>query len=252
MLHFLSNLHHAIVAFFSQAFAPGRIGVTLAIIALIVSIVNAVTGISNFVLSRFRLIKVRQIRAYASVDVENPRGAEYFEVDVLSYGAAVWDISVEVNITVPLKKKFAKPGFMGAYTLELGVAGEKPNPLNGGQGVTFQMKRARGNQQLRDFCMGTDFGPYFDEIAPAIPRRNICLCVYSGREKKTRKLLKRIRSRRFHWAIDCHMRGVFKVRPSWWRRTWGKVGIWWTRRQSGKFQNWMKAAGAKDPDNKAK
>jgi len=238
MHNFFSTTHHAVVAFFSWAFAQGRMGVSLTIIALIVSI-------SGFVLSRFRLIKVRQIRAYGRIGVSDPQGSEYFEVSVLSFGAPVWDISAEVTITVPLKKKFMSPGFTRTYTLELGPTEENTNPLNSGQGITFQMKHPQGRQRVGGVDRGVGgFGVYFDEIAPAIPRRNICLCVYSGRGEKTRKLLKRIRSRHFHWELDCYLGHVFKVQPSWWRRILVRTEIWWMRRQSQKFQNWMKTAGS--------
>src|SRR5271167_1230780 len=80
------NLQRDRGCFFAD-FSTGHISITLAVIALVVSCINAVTGITNFVLNRVRLLKVRDIRAYSLQD-----GSRHFEVDILSYGAGVWDL----------------------------------------------------------------------------------------------------------------------------------------------------------------
>lgn len=228
----------------SWAFARERIGITLAGIALVVSIINALTGISNFVLSRFRLIRVRQIRSYFGSGVTDPKGSKYFEVDLLSYGAAVWDLSVEVVVTVPLKKKFMKRGFHRTYVFELPQVGGKTNPLNAGQAARFCLKRPQGAQTINGVNLGaTGFGQQFEEIAAEIPRQNICLNIYSGCNEETRTRLRRVRSWKFHWALNNYCGGVFKIRFPWLRGILANSALRRSIRKSKKITKWIEDSG---------
>jgi hypothetical protein len=99
MSHILPSTENTMSSTLLHLTSNDRIGVTgieIAIIALIVSLINAAIAIWDFYLSRFSLLKVRKIRTYASQSVQDPQGSTYFEVEILSYGAAVWELLSKV------------------------------------------------------------------------------------------------------------------------------------------------------------
>jgi len=111
----------------------------ISIIALIVSMVNVAAGLANFVLSRFRLLKVREIQNSYRQDANG--NAHHFSVDLLSYGAAIFDLQVKLTIFVRPSKKSVADETVGTTTIELQAVGQLPNPLNAGKGAKFVATR---------------------------------------------------------------------------------------------------------------
>jgi hypothetical protein len=179
---------------------------TISLLALCLTAVNAAVGICNFVLSRCRLIKVREIAAFYE---RNAAGADmHFTVDVLSYGASVWDVEVWIEMQFPLTPENVQAEALGRYSMQLVPISEYLNPLQAGQGILFEIRQSklRGN--------GSETSPIdrrYMEALRTLPHRNVSLCIYSSGK---RKQLRRIRSTRFHWKLDQFLNGVMGAKPS--------------------------------------
>lgn len=177
------------------------LSITISVIALIVSILNATTGISNFILSRFRLLGVRQLECWGTQRGNPPKYTHRFVVDMVSYGAAIWDIEAQIEIMVPVTDGNIRRGFAGRFILGLKPVGKYINPLNAGQGMEFEM--------WADEMLEPHFRDQIYKFLPYVPYRNISLCIYCNQK---RKLLRRIRHPFFHWKLDQFLDGKMKVK----------------------------------------
>ena len=181
--------------------------IVISVIALCVTVVNASAAIANFMLSRFRLLKVREITCVHHNPVNAPPDA-ILSVDVLSFGAAIWDVEAWVEILVPETPASKDNKTAGWYKFQLLPAnGQYLNPLNSGQGMVFILRRSSLVAEI-------DLISQLKPALPGLPRANISLCIYCGGQ---RKLLKRIRSSVFRWRLDDLFGGHMNAKLSWWR-----------------------------------
>jgi hypothetical protein len=177
--------------------------ITISIIALLVTTVNACTGISNFVLSRFRLLRVREIASGYTHRGKPAMPTRHFTVDVLSYGAAIWDVEAQIEIFVPATKRNLAKGFSGTLILGLKPVGKYINPLNSGQGMIFEMW---SNEM---FGPDPSLKALLDDLIPHVPHKNFSLCVYCSEK---RRLLRRVRHGMFRWQLDQFLGGLMKAK----------------------------------------
>ena len=111
------------------------VALSISIIALLFTILNASLGVLGFVLGRFRLLKVTEVNTVTGVD----RLGKFHsvEVDLLSYGASIFDLAVTIEIFVHPNAKTVADRTVGTTSIHLQPVGELPNPLNSGRGVRF-------------------------------------------------------------------------------------------------------------------
>jgi hypothetical protein len=180
---------------------PVIVSITVAVIALMVSIVNASAGIANFILSRFRLLGVREIECVIVHEGDPPTMTRHFTIDVVGYGAQIWDMEAQVEIVIPDTKRNVERGLSGKIVVGLKPLGSYTNPVNAGQGVTWHM----WSQEM----LQPDFWKQIQKALPHVPHRNISLCIYCSQQ---RRLLRRIRHPLFHWKLDTFFEGKMKVK----------------------------------------
>jgi hypothetical protein len=180
---------------------PVIVGITISVIALLVTVVNATAGIANFLLSRVRLLGIQAIACLTTLRGNPPRPARQFVVDVVSYGAAIWDLEALIEFTVPDTPGNARRGIVGTSVIGLKPLGPYTNPLNAGQGMTWQM--------WSDEILVGDFRDQILKRLPHVPRKNISLCIYCSQR---RKRLRRIRHPLFHWQLDTFFERKMKVK----------------------------------------
>lgn len=177
---------------------------TLSIFALVASTVSASAGASNFTLSRFRFVKVREITSYSSASQRT------FTVDVLSYGAAVSDMTVSVEMFVPPTPETTKERIAGWFEMELKPDGKVQNPLNAGQAQRFKLDSDNYKGET------PELREHVRKILAAVPKRNVALNVYCN-SKRTR--LVQVKSPMFLWRLDYFLEGQLAARCPWWQ-TW--------------------------------
>jgi hypothetical protein len=192
------------------------LSITISVFALLVTLVNAATGIANFVLSRVRLLAVREIECGTTQRANVAQSSRHFTVDVISYGAAIWDMEVQVEIKIPDTRRNIATGSSGTIILGLKPRGDYTNPLNAGQGMIWEMWSHE--------MLIPEFRDHLYKCLPDVPHRNISLCIYCSQK---RKLLRRIRHPLFHWRLDDFLENRMKVRlPRYQTSTWrGRIGI---------------------------
>lgn len=179
----------------------------LAVLALCTSLISATAGSLNFILSRFRLLGIREISASLNDHVIHGMTWE-FSVDVASYGAPIHDVNVFLRFEVPRTKGTVEKGISGTYRMRLDPLGERRDPLSSGQGQTFIMTASVGRDAKRD-PNSWDLRSFL-----AASPRDISLLVYCD---GGRKLLRQIRSPYLHWRLDCYYANAKGLRCPWWQ-----------------------------------
>ncbi len=171
-----------------------------------VSIMALAWSITSFAFSRRRRLRVCKVQSFFS---RNAAGAHrILEVDLLSYGTAIFDIAVEVFIFVAPSKQTIKDGTAGEFTLMLSPEGELPNPLSAGKGVRFSLNRSDPMEERDENC----YRPVINAFKIA-KSRNIYIRVTCSEGRKT---LKRIRGRRIMRHIDQYLGDPRNVGWRWW------------------------------------
>lgn len=182
-------------------------GLTIACIALTVATTNAAFSIFNICMSRFRFIAVQEIQTVSGASVDSPFPYRAFSIDLVSYGASVWDTKVVVEIELPTTAPFLERTLVGRIDLVFTPA-RMMNPFNAGQSMRFELREsAKPNEPMHILKMC----PKFDEVASQIPSRNISLRIYCNDGSK---LLKTIKSSELRWSLDGFMCGIFKAKQS--------------------------------------
>lgn len=177
------------------------VSITISIFALFVTIINAIVGIANFVLGRFRLLAVREVVCSEFPLAKLKQSSRCFTVDVVSYGASIWDMEVQIELVIPDTKRNIAKGFTGTIILGLKPRGNYTNPLNAGQGTIWEMWSHE--------MLTPEFQDQVYKCLPLIPYENITLCIYCNQK---RKQLRRIRSSLFHWQLDSFLEKKMNVK----------------------------------------
>lgn len=189
------------------------IALVISIVALLLTFINACTGIITFVLNRVRLLKVRKVD---SGFVHDEKGESYYlDVDLLSYGAAIFDLKVKVVIFVEPSRQTIEDHICGTTSMELSPIGVLPNPLNAGKGVRFHARRPIK-------CMDHN-QPFYERAGRALvaaKARNICILITCSDE---RKILRRLRNRHTLRSIDQYLGSPRKVGWYWWETVISKI-----------------------------
>ena len=212
----------------------------VSVVALIVSMANVAAGLANFVLSRVRLLKVREIQHSLRHDAKGH--VHHFSVDLLSYGAAIFDLQVTLTIFVRPSKKTVADGTVGTTTIELQAVGQLPNPLNAGKGAKFVATR-KAEADEHD----TQFIKRMGECLKAARLRDVYVHITCSEGRVT---LKRVRDRRTHWMIDGFLGHPRGIKPYW----WGSVIATWKAnrliRESKKWQGQVPSLNQRSGKNK--
>jgi hypothetical protein len=200
---------------------------TLAVIALAVTTVNASVAITNFLLTRIRLPRLRYVGcSYVNVG-RSSQGEHTLTVDILNYGAAIWEMEVWIEIFVPLWAKNVDKNVAGIHRIQLHPVGKQINPLNGGQAMEFNLTTTHLNRHaLPGKPSNRDF---YGSLLGRLSRRYMSLCIYSNGK---RVLLRRVRSRRLHWELDFFFGAKMKLSPPLRNKLFVTV-FNWSRRKSG-------------------
>ena len=202
------------------------IALTIAVVALCFTMLNASVGIVNFVLSRFCLLRVREVHTTTSRDGISELHS--LEVDLLSYGASIFDLSVVVEIVVRPNAQTTAGGTAGRTRLHLEPIGDLPNPLNAGRGVRFRklwrpdpsdLQTTRSIERLRAAFVAAGL-------------KDVCIRVTRSEGRVT---LKRIRGHHAMQQIDLFLgspRGIGFTR---WQRM---IGYFKNRRLEREQRKW--------------
>jgi hypothetical protein len=211
----------------------------LAIWALVLTIVNAAVVLLQYIRTATRRVKIRYIQASSQFSIYDaqagrPDGDTIFEVDVLSVGAAIWDMKVRTEAFLPAVFENGKPPRAGTHwNLSLSPVKEI-NPLNSGQAMKFIIRRS----DLARHKVGTETNYYqrtAEEIKKA-PLRYMSLAVYGA---GGRDLLKRVRGRKIQWAMQSFFQVRIGAKPS----LGGALNTWLLKfphgKWGGRIRRWM-------------
>jgi len=183
------------------------LGIFIAVVALVFTVVNCAVALFDVFLSRIRLLTIRNITYERCGRPDWPTESRHFMVDLWNVGAPVWDIEVDLVIDIPYTRANVVRGHFGKIVLGLSPVGEYITPLNPGQGLTFEL--------WEHLHLTPDLRAKILDVIPHVPRRNISLCVYCSRR---RKLLRRINGSTlqslhvFHWKLDQFLDGALNVK----------------------------------------
>lgn len=213
----------------------------LAFVALCVSALGACAGIGNFVLSRFRIVGVHSIRTtYAATAMDPKKGVHEIQCDVRAYGAPMHDLSVRIEIVIPPSRELVRHKLVSNNYFPLQPVGELRSPLNAGQGQYFTVNDAGRDDRPKGHFFSDE---YMTNLLQSAKLKNVSLCVYCA---KRRTLLRRIRTRNFHFQLACYFGHKLKVTQPWWQRLWVKYEIWRVERQNALVMKYQKLEGVTD------
>jgi len=169
----------------------------VAIIALATSTIAALITIVEFILHRVRIPHVRYVGNKNSFG-QNMVETRTFTVDVVNWGASIHHLEVWIRIFVPpwIDKEFPKN--TGNFWIYMPPVGKQSKTMETGEAQEFVLDAKS--------LMHPHPGGVFDgmahhrELLKNLPRRYVSLCIFSNGR---RRLLKRLKSWRFHYELDC-------------------------------------------------
>jgi hypothetical protein len=188
------------------------------IVALVFTVINVIVSISNFVLTRVRLLQIRKISSGA----EGNAGGNYLtlELDVLSWGAAIFDLKAELVVFVRKPEQSNDELIAGTTRIQLRTVDPLPNPLLAGNGVRFKLMRSSSAVQPGTF----DVYLHAAKAMKVANLRDVCIEIRCSGD---RKILKRLRCHSTVRKIDEFLGKPRGVRWG----LWEKIAARWRNRK---------------------